>query len=105
MDTNKRPILISYGVNSIFNIRACPRKQHDLIDLLIRREYIPQTKIVIITCLATSTSCPTKSNRGIISQLKCIAGYAIDEELYLNLFTTIHDGNFRRHSSMNVAIK
>ena len=25
--------------------------------------------------------------------------------LLLNLFTTIHDGNFRRHSSMNVAIK
>ena len=24
---------------------------------------------------------------------------------YINLFTTIHDGNFRRHSSMNVAIK
>ena len=23
----------------------------------------------------------------------------------LNLFTTIHDGNFRRHSSMNVTIK
>ena len=22
-----------------------------------------------------------------------------------NLFTTIHDGNFRRHSSMNVTIK
>ena len=22
-----------------------------------------------------------------------------------NLFTTIHDGNFRRHSSMNLAIK
>ena len=24
---------------------------------------------------------------------------------YINLFTTIHDGNFRRHSSMNVTIK
>ena len=23
----------------------------------------------------------------------------------INLFTTIHDGNFRRHSSMNVTIK
>ena len=23
----------------------------------------------------------------------------------LNIFTTIHDGNFRRHSSMNVTIK
>ena len=23
----------------------------------------------------------------------------------VNLFTTIHDGNFRRHSSMNVTIK
>ena len=25
--------------------------------------------------------------------------------LFVNLFTTIHDGNFRRHSSMNVTIK
>ena len=25
--------------------------------------------------------------------------------LFINLFTTIHDGNFRRHSSMNVTIK
>ena len=25
--------------------------------------------------------------------------------MYVNLFTTIHDGNFRRHSSMNVTIK
>ena len=24
---------------------------------------------------------------------------------HINLFTTIHDGNFRRHSSMNVTIK
>ena len=24
---------------------------------------------------------------------------------FVNLFTTIHDGNFRRHSSMNVTIK
>ena len=24
---------------------------------------------------------------------------------HVNLFTTIHDGNFRRHSSMNVTIK
>ena len=24
---------------------------------------------------------------------------------FINLFTTIHDGNFRRHSSMNVTIK
>ena len=29
-----------------------------------------------------------------------------DEDQYdINLFTTIHDGNFRRHSSMNVTIK
>ena len=28
-----------------------------------------------------------------------------NEILKLNLFTTIHDGNFRRHSSMNVTIK
>ena len=26
-------------------------------------------------------------------------------EISINLFTTIHDGNFRRHSSMNVTIK
>ena len=26
-------------------------------------------------------------------------------DLALNLFTTMHDGNFRRHSSMNVTIK
>ena len=25
--------------------------------------------------------------------------------IFINLFTTIHDGNFRRHSSMNVTIK
>ena len=25
--------------------------------------------------------------------------------IFFNLFTTIHDGNFRRHSSMNVTIK
>ena len=29
----------------------------------------------------------------------------IDLCVSLNLFTTIHDGNFRRHSSMNVTIK
>ena len=27
------------------------------------------------------------------------------KQIGLNLFTTIHDGNFRRHSSMNVTIK
>ena len=31
--------------------------------------------------------------------------YHRDVMILLNLFTTIHDGNFRRHSSMNVTIK
>ena len=30
---------------------------------------------------------------------------APDSVIFFNLFTTIHDGNFRRHSSMNVTIK
>ena len=29
----------------------------------------------------------------------------LDLPCIINLFTTIHDGNFRRHSSMNVTIK
>ena len=34
-----------------------------------------------------------------------ILTYISDTPCSINLFTTIHDGNFRRHSSMNVTIK
>ena len=47
-----------------------------------------------------------------IFTLVCVLRYIIislSQELVvftvLNLFTTIHDGNFRRHSSVNVTIK
>ena len=35
-------------------------------------------------------------------EISCYLNRGIE---YLNLFTTIHDGHFRRHSSMNVTIK
>ena len=41
------------------------------------------------------------------SKIMCIVFFAahIYNSTVFNLFTTIHDGNFRRHSSMNVTIK
>ena len=32
-------------------------------------------------------------------------GFTVPFNSVFNLFTTIHDGNFRRHSSLNVTIK
>ena len=37
--------------------------------------------------------------------LLCVNRDNVETLNMLNLFTTIHDGNFRRHSSMNVTIK
>ena len=42
---------------------------------------------------------------GGISSAESEVSDSILADSQINLFTTIHDGNFRRHSSMNVTIK